>query len=74
MAAAPDATAQLVQLCQSKSLGMFNQDDRCVRDIHANFNDGRGDQQLNRTGLKISHHRFFFNRLHASMQQADTKV
>lgn len=40
-----DAPAKLVKLCQTEALGLFDDHDRSRRDVHADFDDGGGDEK-----------------------------
>ena len=40
MIRAPDAAAELMQLGEAESFRAFDDHDRRVRDVHADFNDG----------------------------------
>lgn len=68
---APYPTAQLVQLSQTETLGMLNNHQRSVRDIHPHFDDGRGDQHVQISAAKGFHDLRFFCRGQTAMNQAD---
>ena len=50
--ATPDAPAQLMQLRQPQALSVFDNHERGVGHVHADFDDVGGDQQLHLTGLE----------------------
>src|SRR4051812_19644857 len=54
----PDASAQLVQLRQAEALRVLYHHDVCIRHIHADLDDSRGDEHVNLTCLKAPHHLF----------------
>ena len=67
--AAPYAPAQLVQLGQAETVGVFDYHQRGIWHVNANFYNRSADKCFYFTGSKIFHHRFFFGRLHFAMQQ-----
>ena len=67
--AAADAPAQLMQLRKPQSLGVFDDHERGVRHVHAHFDDGGGDQQVDVAAFERGHDFFLFQRLHASVDQ-----
>ena len=69
LAAAPHATAQLVQLRQAKALGVFDDHHRGIGHIHPNLDDRGADQDLDPVLLKILHDRGLFFGCHAPVQQ-----
>ena len=66
-----DASAKLVQLREAESLGMLDDHDRRVRDVHAHLHDGRAHENVQLSRRKRRHHVFLRGRLHAAVQQAD---
>jgi len=46
------AAAQLVQLRQAEALGILDDDDRGARHIHAHFQHGGGNQNVELAGTK----------------------
>jgi hypothetical protein len=73
-AAPADAAAQLVQLRQAQALGVFDDHQAGVGHVHADFDHRGGDQQLQVAGLELGHHRGFFRRLHAPVDQPDLQL
>ena len=70
---APDAAAQLMQLRQSETLGIFNEHDRCIRNIDAHFDHRRADQRVRLSGTKSLHDRLLIGRNDPAMQQFAAK-
>ena len=66
--------AQLVQSAQAVALGVLDDHDRCVRHIHADFDDGGGDQRVQLPGLEVLHDGGFFLWLELAVHQADPAV
>src|SRR5882762_5696995 len=58
--AATDASAQLMKLRKTKSLGMFDDHDGGVRNVDTDFNHGCGDENLRFIFPKGLHDCFFF--------------
>lgn len=52
---ASDASAELVQLGESKTFGVFNNHDGRIGDIHANFYHGCGYKNVNAICGKVVH-------------------
>ena len=69
--AAPYAPAQLVKLCQTEALGLFDDDQRCVGYVDADFDDRRRDEYRQLAPRERRHHSVFLGRLHPAMNQAD---
>ena len=46
LAPAPDAAAQLVQLREAEAVGLLDDHDRRVRDVDADLDHGRGDEDV----------------------------
>ena len=57
--AAADAAAQLMQLRETEALGMFDDHDVGVRNVDADFDHGRGDENFELAGRE-SRHRLVF--------------
>jgi hypothetical protein len=72
--APPDTSAQLMQLRQTKALRIFNNHKAGIRDVNANFDDSRRDQQLQVALFESAHDRGFFCRLHTAMNQANGQI
>ena len=66
-----DSSAQLVQLRQSETLGMFNHHNGGFRHIYADFNHRRRHQQFNLTAFKPLHNRVFVFFFHLAVHQSD---
>ena len=62
MASSPHAAAQLVELANTKSVGIKNHHHRGVRNIDAHLDDGRGHEDINLTGGKGLHDLVFLRR------------
>ena len=71
--ATPDAAAQLMQLRQSESLGVFNEHDRCIRNIDSHFDHSRADQGVRLSGTKPLHDALLVGRTDPAMQQFAAK-
>src|SRR5580704_10449178 len=72
--AAADAPAKLVKLSEAKAIGMLDHHYGRVRDIHADFDNRGGDQNLQLVAAEALHDGIFFFVLEAPMQQADAKL
>src|SRR6185369_13207935 len=70
LGATSDTSAQLMKLRQSESLGMFDHHHRRIRNVNADLDHCRRDEDLDVTGDKRAHHLLFFSSLHLAMQQA----
>ncbi|MNB92028.1 hypothetical protein D3C75_391200 [compost metagenome] len=70
-AAPADAAAQLVQLRQAQAFRVLDDHQAGVGHVHADFDHRGRDQQLQVAGLEFGHHRGFFRRLHAAVDQPD---
>ena len=73
-AAPANAAAQLVQLRQAKAFGVLYYHQGGVGDVHADFDDGGGDQQLCLASDEGAHRRLPLVVIHAAMQQGDADV
>ena len=72
MRGAADATAQLVQLGESEALGVFDDHDRRVRDVDADFDDRRRDEDVELPAREGVHDPIFVVRLHPAVQERDS--
>ena len=72
VAAAAHTTAQLVQARDAEAVGVHDDHERGVRDVHAHLNDGGADEQVNFAALESGHDGGFLSRVHAAVQGADT--
>jgi hypothetical protein len=70
MGAAPDSSAQLVQLRKAETLGVFDDHQAGVGHIDADFDHCRGDQDICFAGSKSGHHCLLFVSLHAAMDKS----
>ena len=73
-AAAPDPPAQLVQLREAHALGVLDHHQRGIGHVDADLDHRGGDQQVDLVRLECGHHRLFFVRLQAPVDQADAQV
>src|SRR5215470_7476371 len=71
LAAATDATAQLMKLSKPEALGMLDHHDTCLRNIDANLNDRGGDEQARLAGGKARHGAILVGALHAAVHKID---
>lgn len=55
-----DAAADLVELGQAKTVGVFDHHDGGVGDVDADFDDGGGEEGIDPAGTEFVHHLFFF--------------
>jgi len=58
-----------MELCQAKSLGVFDNNNGRVRRINANFYDSRCHQNVYVSGFKTISHTVFFLGLHPAVNQ-----
>ena len=72
VAAATHTTAQLVQTRDAEAVGVHDDHERGVRDVHAHLNDGGADEQVNFAALESGHDGGLLRRVHAAVQGADT--
>ena len=63
-------TAQLVQLAESKTLGVLNDHDAGVGHVHAHLNDGGGHHDLGFPAHKTLHFVVFVRRFHPTVHNA----
>ena len=59
MTPAADAPAELVKLRNAKILGFANQHERCVGNIDAHLDHGRGNQHVTVAARKLPHDAFY---------------
>ena len=71
--AAPDATAQLVQLCETEPFRILDHHQRCVRHVDADFDHGRRDEQIDLARLEPLHDVGFLAPGETSMQQRNSQ-
>ncbi len=74
MLAATHPSSQLMQLRQTHPLGVLDHHQAGVGHVHAHFDHGGGDQQLQVTALEALHRRILVRRAHPAMHQADADV
>lgn len=74
MDTAAHAATQLMQLGQAKSLGMFNNHKGGVWNVHADFNNGGGNQHINFTGTELLHDIPPRRSVHTSVQKSDAMI
>src|SRR5208337_3688667 len=72
--AAPDASAQLVELRQTKAVGVLDHHHSRVGHVDADFDHRGRDQNLDLALLKFAHYTLFFVGIKTAMQQTDMKV
>ena len=72
VAAATHTTAQLMQPRDAETVGIHDDHERGVRDVHAHLNDGGADEQVNFSALESGHDGGLLRRVHATVQGADT--
>ena len=73
-ATAADAAAQLMQLGQSEPVGILDQHDGGLGDIHADLDHGGRHQQIDSAGLECRHQALLVGCLQTSVHQADAHV
>ena len=67
LGAAADASAKLVELGEAEAVGMLDDHHGGVGNVHAYFNYGGGDQDLNFVAAKLVHDGIFFVVLQAAV-------
>ena len=72
--AASDSTAQLVQLREAEAFGVFDDHQGGVRHVHADFDDGGGNQQLGFARNESRHCRLPFVVRHFAVDEGDPDV
>ena len=70
--AAPDATAQLVQLSQAKLVGAAHDDGVGAGYVNPSFNDGGAEQHIETLGHKVTHDAFKFTLWHLTMRHGNS--
>ncbi len=73
-AAPANTAAQLVQLGEAQALGVFDNHQAGIGHVHTDLDHGGGHQQLQVAGLEFGHHRGFFRRFHAAVDQPDLEL
>ena len=68
---ASDASSQLVELGNSKSVRIFNNHKRSIRNINSNLNQTTGNQNIQFTMQKKVHNGFFFLGRLLSMERSN---
>lgn len=66
-----DAPAELVELRESESVGVFDNHDGRVWHINAHFDDRGGDEHVYVACFECLHHAFFVGGLHFSVEESD---
>ena len=69
LATTSNAATQLVQLRQAESLRVLNDHDGGVRDVDANLNHGRRNENIQQAVAKAAHHVISLVRRHPAVQQ-----
>jgi len=73
-AAAPDPATQLVQLCEAEAFGVFDDHQGGIRHVHADFDDGSGNEQLCFARDEGRHCRLPFVVRHFAVDEGDPDV
>ena len=68
---ASDAPAELVELRESESVGVFDNHDGRIGHINAHFDDRGGDKHVYIARFECLHHAFFVGGLHFSVEESD---
>ena len=71
LGAPADAAAQLVELREPEAVGLLDDHDRRVRDVDADLDHGRRDEDVELPRLEARHHRAAVARAQAPVQAAD---
>ena len=71
MAAAPDPSAELMELREAEAFGIVENHDTGVRNIHSHLDDGCGNQRSDFSLSETPHHLFLFLRPEFAMDQPD---
>ena len=61
-----------MKLCESESIGVFDDHDGCIRDIDADFDDNRRDERINLTCAESIHHGIALRRFHATVHRGES--
>jgi len=72
--AAADAPAKLVELREAEAIGVFDHHDGRVRDIHADFDDGGGDEDERFLPAEAFHDGFLFFVFQAAVEKTDAQI
>ncbi len=72
--AAPDATAQLVQLREAEAVGVLHDHHGGVRHVDTDLDDRRRDQHLHGAGAERGHRLLLLLGLHLAVQQPDAQA
>lgn len=70
LATAADASAELMQLCQSHAFRILDDHECSVRDVDTDFDDRRCNQQLQLACLECRHHFGFLGRGEPSVHES----
>ena len=73
-AAASDPAAQLVQLCEAEAFGVFDDHQGGIRHVHADFDNGSGDEELCFARDEGRHCRLPFVVRHFAVDEGDPDV
>ena len=71
---APDAAAQLVQLCEPEAVRLLDDHDRRVRDVDADLDHGRRDEDVELAGLEARHQLAPLGRFQPPVHAADAEA
>ena len=74
VSAAPDAPAQLVKLRKTEAFGVFNEHHGGVGHVHADLDDGGGNENVRFAGGEGAHDGLLFLRLHLAVEDPDAQV
>ena len=66
-----DAPSELMKLRKAKAVGILDDHNRGVCDVHAHFDDGGADQHIDIPRPEPLHDFAFFRGLHSSVQKTD---
>ena len=61
-----------MQARDAETVGVHDDHERGVRDVHAHLNDGGADEQVNLSAFESGHDSGLLRRIHAAVQGADT--
>ena len=71
VSATSDASAELVELAEAKTLSVLDHHDGRVRYVHADLDDGRRDEYLRLAGSKTLHLQVFVSGFHLAVNHRD---
>ena len=74
LAATPDAAAQLMELSETKAIGVLDHHHRGVGDVHAHFDHRCGDQHVEVSRRKRGHHTLTIPGGHLAVRAGHTKT